>query len=1775
MKYNYLRMMLLGMLVMLCGTSFAEDKTETIDLVGNAWDNITVTAGGTSSTGGNMNISQGDIVVTSGLGYAKKGEMSIYKNGSLTIALSENVTGYITKVVLTLTNSYNFDEPGGDWTSDYSTPGTSAKVAKGETETFTTTATDKTSLTLNNNAGGKTGISKIYVEYVSASTSTLLTPTMSFSETEFTVSEGDAFTPPTLNYDGDGAITYSSSAPNVASVDEATGVVEIVSAGTASIIATAAKTDTYKSATASYNITVNLSTAGLTLPWTEDWSKYAVNEVPSKKNYNYSEDNGGGTTKIYNDANAGGTAPELLVAKSNGSFTASNISLASLEGKAAKLILTYHTNQGGMSVSTTVEGVVIADAVKDETDEKLYTREITVPTNTATLDITFMMTSASNGRIDDISLTLGEIINDEEVGFRDIKADLTQLQALATESNVYISVAEDGTISQTDDAENAAATLKGKWHSTSYGWSNFTASVPVEGTVKITYATHDYGNDITVTNAEGTEVAKLNTMGAKWSSNHDNVVSTYYRVNEPTTLHFSNANYNPYFAVEAIDPADIPAEVTNYNISFAAGEGSGNAPKAFEVEAGSKYTAPKNYTLYKEGYTLTGWNDGTQTYTVGTEITPESDMTLTAVFTQNEMNLSDRTEAVTISFDLGGYNDNPKYNIQGKTDIIVTQATVNGKSIDVKVDVNATSGKFAHNGSGWHQVNNGTKVTVPSAKGATIAVTTYNDATSVTFNGEQGTADGNTAIYTATSENTTAEIAQVSNNYWNALTITLPVVEGGDEPIAQDITATWDFVNNCAQLSPKADGGAYTAETMASNVEGIEMTIVYNGGQIKNNDNSYQVGKGVEMRIPVKNKGDLVSVFGYPGYFSYSVGGKDATEKDTEYKATTADAEKGYVSVVSTSGSNYINAISVTQYAPKEATTLDNEAVTATFPFNLGTDGQTATFGDDADYFLSSKVVYGDNLSIVGTKTPKEMADMVQTAFQPAAKESAAAESNDISFLIIPKPGFAFTPTKVSFKATRYGTNGSAVDVSWLNPDNSSVSLATGKIPNRNDGTNPKEGETDAKYSEYSFDITGATVAEGQCGLKLNLYSLDNNKQVGFCDIIIEGTLSGTEKDLPILASFKMNGTEYAADDVFEADGADFVGTVELSKSAAMVSESNPLIDITAASGEIGTVTYESTETSCKVTIPMTAGSTAINYILNIVQKPDFTLTYYGLDGTAIGTQTVEKDAAIGTFAVDIESVTGAQEGYKARGWFKQNYVGAKYKTSDAVTGNINLYAVETEIEVSSDSKKYTFDLTDVNFDDADHEGFNSVGSGKWHDNQHGWEFNNGDKIELLVGKKATVTLSLCKYSKDNPINASNGATIESDLVETDGGMQSIEYEGEAGTLTLTFNGTAYLHGITVLNTSSVNYIREGNTFTVFAGDASSFLDALDAANGVPAGDEVIINLPNGTYDLEQRALTKIGRDKITIKGESQDGVVIKNRPTAEGIGVTATLLNTSKYLMLENLTLKNDYPYYDPNTGKASADAGRAVCLQDKGNYTVCKNVTLLSYQDTYYSNNNNGQFYFVDCEIHGLVDYVCGGGDVFFDNVLFYNESRELTEGKGDVTIAAPNGAKQYGYVMQNCTVDTHSAGFNFGRSWGSPSYLRWLNTTLKQPSKLASTRFTVAGMNSAADGFYEYNTMDESGKNISPASNVINFTHSTGNKQYETIIDATEAANYTKEKVFEDAPELFKERIGYGTDGINAINAATNQQESNGIFNIAGQRVNNSFKGIVIINGKKYVK
>lgn len=88
--------------------------------------------------------------------------------------------------------------------------------------------------------------------------------TMSFSPASLEATLGESFTAPVLTTDPTGlTITYSSSDPSVATVDEATGAVTLVAEGTTTITATFAGNDSYREGSASYTLTVN---AALQLP---------------------------------------------------------------------------------------------------------------------------------------------------------------------------------------------------------------------------------------------------------------------------------------------------------------------------------------------------------------------------------------------------------------------------------------------------------------------------------------------------------------------------------------------------------------------------------------------------------------------------------------------------------------------------------------------------------------------------------------------------------------------------------------------------------------------------------------------------------------------------------------------------------------------------------------------------------------------------------------------------------------------------------------------------------------------------------------------------------------------------------------------------------------------------------------------------------------------------------------------------------------------------------------------------------------------------------------------------------------------------------------------------------------------------------------------------------------------------------------------------------------------------------------------------------------------
>ncbi|MBO4660420.1 MAG: InlB B-repeat-containing protein [Prevotella sp.] len=1815
-------------------------------------------------------------------------------------------------------------------------------------------------------------------------------------------------------------VTWSSSNTEVADINTETGKIDFHAIGKTSIRATFAGDDTYKSSQSLFVLTItgdpyttlkalqDDATATST-PVTIEFNNVYVNAVTANNAY-LADADGYGVLYYQKDHSlkAGrvinGTAQANLILYKGQTeitdLTYTNLTFTdgALEPAEKTIDAITTANQSTLVTLKNVKYTSDGNFTDGTNTIKFYDTfgtNVTLEADKA-YDVTGIVI-LFNTTIEIAPRTADDIVEataEPVASFRDIKADLTSTSLIPEGAKQWddvstgIAVAADGTLTRVDkDAANAAAIFNGKWHGTQYGWANFSASVKVQGCVKITLGGSNYGSgEMIVTNAEGKEVAKIDHhIGAMWSaSTPDKVAVGYYRTNEPTTLNFSAADYLPYFAVEAIAESDLPAEVTVYNVTFEAGEGTGTAPKSKEVEAGATVVVPANTTLFAEGKTLTAWTDGTNEYKAGDEITVNENITLTPIFTANTVSLADRTAATTLVWQFGEANGVGTLNAEGKSTILVTQATIGENVIDVKMDIDANSGKLNNVGRGdkWAQCNDGTKLTIPAYNGTVVSFDSYSDGTGTTIGGvevigktatyegtaetldivakgmgyiasvtavypapavaeanyyvvgnmtewkpdaaykmtrntaadteeymfdislttedqfkiaksddgskindsdwyptgmgnnygEHGeiTADGDYTIYfrpkgdgnddwfykyiyvaakeepatftfrnfeidligdlltadeknqgtdlsfgvvvaedgtqtRVAADNAAANVA-LSGTYHNdhgwrnfkavvpvegsvkitmstcswggdvtvknaegitvatfstqkgengsgcygggksndpnivsaeykgeATTLTISggnyvnyfaieaIDNGGDTPVAQDVTATWDFANNCANLAPKSEGGSYTAETMASNIEGIEMEIIYNGGVIKNNDNSYQVSNGVEMHIPVKNAGDLVTVKGYPGYSKYIFGEKDNEQAeeltgDNTYKAKGSDVEKGYVAVTSKDGNNYYISISVVQYAPKEKITLDNEPATATFPFNEGTEGQKATFSN-ADYFLTSKVTHGSNWTIKDSQT---YAGTTETRLEPTAQHNDNLTDDDaIRFLITPKPGFTFTPTKVSFKANRYGTDNGLIDAYWQNPDGTTVELETGIKPERNNTE---------KNTEKSYDITGATAGEGVCGLKLFLYHLQSGKQIGLADIVIEGTLTGTEKDLPVLASFVLNGTTYQVEDVF--DDA-YEATLEITKAEQMVSAENPLTDLVATSGEIGEVAYNGDATQCIVTIPMTAGETAMEYVLNVVFKPDFKLNYLDVEGNVLATQIVEKDATIGEFAYDIADVAATKDGYKARGWFKTGVVGEKFTTADVITADANLYAIQTEIEEPSTHKKYFFDLADKFFYAEDHEAFNPAGDGYyWHDAQHGWAFKNGNTVDLLVGPKAIISVTLCQFGSGTGIKVKKGDEVLETLAgvsESDGGIVAYNYEGEAGTLTLEMEcgGEMYIHAVKIVNTSEINYDNDGQWYFVKPGDAGSFLDVLDVVNGKNAAadaERAFIFLPNGTYDLDATVKTAISGKNISIIGESMDKTIIVTAPdkSLEGLGKAPLFQASSADLYMQDLTLQNALDYYN------AGSAGRAAVLEDTGTRTIGKNVRMLSYQDTYYSVNTSQQAYWEDCDIHGTVDFICGGGDIRFQNTTLTLEKREISnepekDGKGGRTITAPTTNTNFGYVFDGCKVVDLSEGkgdWNFGRTWQNEPICVYLNTTLDDVAKntLIASRWTEKGMNNKDPKIFgEFGTKDEAGTDITPATNTITSFGGT----FETILSAEQAAEYAYDKMFTD--------------------------------------------------------
>ncbi|MGN1375091.1 MAG: pectinesterase family protein [Prevotella sp.] len=970
----------------------------------------------------------------------------------------------------------------------------------------------------------------------------------------------------------------------------------------------------------------------------------------------------------------------------------------------------------------------------------------------------------------------------------------------------------------------------------------------------------------------------------------------------------------------------------------------------------------------------------------------------------------------------------------------------------------------------------------------------------------------------------------------------------------EDVTATWDFENDLPAGIQSSTNYQGVEADIPSTVDGIMMHVDATNGKL------YCIGRnnalfnsGTILQVPVKSNKDLVTVKAYPNYNNLTIGGVAMVENEETHKATSAEAAQGYVEVIST-GSSYIYKVEVVHVSASTDETYDN--VSGVLSWAVGNEDATTASAEIKDAVVSSSVTVGTDLIV--SESPAYSALGLSAGayvcYVPSTSNPGCVETDMIEYSVKLQKGLTFTPTSVEFDAVKDGTDNAYFSWSYTIDGVESAIIAYSDPVNqirRNNNANP-----DAPLTHV--EAISTTDSGREFSLRFYISNVANNKKMNIGNIKINGIVNGTViprafKDFKI--DFRTNPYTVLSPDTGLPQDVTVTGAwhdtqhgygnavvkipvdgpVKLTIGGCMFSN-----QVTISDGQGNTIDLDTKAAGCDTNTsfdhfvtwvynsetPTTLTVDCGSYCPFIYAEacdllPMVNVTYYDTDGkTVLGSELVQGGSKLVYKYTESDLTIG--EGKAFRGWFNSNQSTAlKVLEGTTIQKKTMLYARATTIENPTTTSRYIYDLSKQYFYDEDHEAIDMTG--KYH-NSHGWVFSNGQTIKLKVAGKAYVSLGCCLYTSEGvtaTVTKEDGSTVTTfdAKAATDGAEYSFQYDGEATTLTITFSGTTYIHRVAVSNVVEfVEYNEATGYYVIAPNDVSSFLLALTDANG--KGNRKIF-LPNGTYDLGETALTAISGNNISIIGESMTGTIIKNAPLIEneGIGTTATLLNSSTGLYLQDLTLQNALDYY-----KASS-AGRAVCLQDRGANTICKNVRMLSYQDTYYSNpqGSDKDFYWEDCEIHGTVDYLCGGGNVLYNRCTFVNESRSATTRSGDATIAAPypigttETAVKWGYVMLDCNVVNKCATFNWGRSWGGYSTLVYIRTKIDEPSRLAASRFTTGGMNIAAGKFMEYGTMDAEGNDVTPTSNVLTFTHSSGNRSYETIMTADAVAQYTPENMF----------------------------------------------------------
>lgn len=1328
-------------------------------------------------------------------------------------------------------------------------------------------------------------------------------------------------------------------------------------------------------------------------------------------------------------------------------------------------------------------------------------------------------------------LFLGGIVP-ASAAFKDIKIDLTGQWLLTDEefsnkSNVEfgIVVADDGTTTRVEATDPTAnAVISGKYHN-DHGWTGVKFVVPVEGMVKIGVGNCTYaGHTIKVTDASGAEVLSFATASNCWKGNKtDDYVSFGYYKGGATTLTISASSYTPYISVEATSEA--PSEAT-VSYSLGSADAVGILPEGIKVNVGTEYTLPVNHTLYAEGKTLTAWTDGETNYLPGQKIVLEEDLALTPVFTANNVSLADRTSEVTLKYNFRRDNGAPAVSFQNQTGIWVTQAVVNGETIDVKLDFDTNNnGKFANGDwTDWAQLNGGTTFTVPSCKGATVSMEAYDAITTTTIDGQNDYTQDKVIKYTVGGSAETIDIVIGDGTYYRYIGVVLPVVAaaGGKTYTDEAATVIWDFnsdttYDQVSTVSP-SDGFSVTSVNIGditvtgtgtgTNPADVKFVKLKPAGST--NAVEWFVKPALGLTFTPTKVSAYIQRFGTDAESGVTVTAKltDGTEVTLgnftapRNNKTQADDKFG-------NSSNYTPqfVIELTAEQQQQLTSADGFSLFATVGVGSTKEGG---FSDvHIEGLLNGVISDVAKYTLVAKASPEEGGSV---SVYPRSDEYD--EGSDVQLTATPNFGYHFVnwtdaagneiSTEAKFKYVMNAdaeltANFVAVNTYELNCNvvggANDYMVKLSPAPVVVDGKSMyEEGTTVVLTATSNPILTFTNWSNGETSSEITIV-MDKN---------VEITANFDAIDYIAAWDFERSGSDGRKADFFSADNdvAQLVlrtadgatsGWLDKSNQAAGGYEGRPGAVNWRTTG-LGDY-YWQTQLNC-VAFTDIQIKTAMTFNYNAYQTYN---VEYSLDGTEwknAGSVTIPGAKTWVDADINLPAECNNKETLFIR-WIADKNSAIMGTTADNDGICLGATWIFGKAEIVDDGTAPKLVST------VPAEGNNNASAnGKI-------VLTFDEKVKVADGTVATLGTQTLKP-------AVSGKTV---VFEYKGLEYSTDY-----TFKLAGNKVAdltdnYLADEIVINfTTKTRPMIAKAMYDFIVPDDGTFNEAIKAANSRAAKDKrFYIFVKDGSYKAAnidgatvtgsddktyQSVTTNLTASNVSIIGESMDGTVIYNEPVnaIEGLGRATNLLiqNNVVNTYIQDLTLTHTLD-----------DNGRVAVLQDRGNRTVCKTVKLDGFQDTYYSNMNGSRFYFETSTLTGRVDFLCGGGDVV------YNQCDLVVKGDGTKITAAGTPAK-YGYVFLDCTITgdkSFDGKFTLGRPWSDgASMVQFINTTMEILP-------TAAGWEEMSGGwpavFKEYNSHTAAGTPVSMANRktVFGSNHVVDTR---TPLTAAEVAELTIENV-----------------------------------------------------------